>query len=414
MEEKSLKRILLCLYSFPPIGGPRSIRWMNLLKSLQKVGFEIGVLTVKPSIHDSYYDRSLMDKLPSDVEVIRTFPGVYYSLLHRKKQPVQGFSKTTWEWLPFGWIRGLRLMKKRKYDLIISSGLPFVGHMVGYLLKQRSGVTWIADYGDSLGFNPMTSPVKRFIGKYIEGYILKKVDGITVPFEEMRGEFTKFYPFLERKDSRAIGNGIPDDYDTLGALDLDDKFIISYVGSFYKGVHDPAKFFQALQDLKNDEKVKNDIKVVVAGNTEKYFVDYAHELKLISFMNFLGQVSYSKAISLMKGSSVILYIGGKRSDYHFPYKILECAASGSPIIAIQQSPRDLGSAFIEKHHLGIVVSNKKDEITRVIRHLYELWKSQRLKESFDQIPKERFYWSRRADEMGEFILSVLDKSRNEE
>lgn len=71
------KRILLCLYFFPPLGGPRSLRWLNLVKVLSERGWTIDVLTVEPSLHDSFYDAGLLKELPPAIRVTRSFPGFY-------------------------------------------------------------------------------------------------------------------------------------------------------------------------------------------------------------------------------------------------------------------------------------------------------------------------------------------------
>jgi hypothetical protein len=404
-------QILLCIYTFPPIGGPRSFRWVNLVKELHQHGWQIDVLTTKPSIHDSFYDASLLKELSPKIRVFRTCPGIYYSLLHLRSKPIRGFPKTTTEWLPFGLIRGFSLLRCQKYSAIISSALPFVGHLVGYILKLTSNIPWIADYGDPLGFNPLTSRVKRYIGRFIEKHMLKDADGIIVPFEEMRMEFLEFYPFLKGNKIRVIGQSISEKYDRIKPLNFKKKFVISYTGSFYKDVHEPYQFFQALSLLRGNQNIGANIEVIIAGNTEQKYISYASRLKLSNFTKFIGQIAYDKAISILKGSSVILYIGGKRSDYHFPSKIVGYAASGRPIIAIRQSVTDLGSDFIEKNKLGLVVPNNKEEIAKAIHSLFTLWKDNNLDNSFNRIPKKKLLWRTKGKELEEFLLSIINKNQ---
>jgi hypothetical protein len=325
-----------------------------------------------------------------------------------KKRPVQGFPKTTAEWLPFALKTGLRLVKSQKYEVIVSSALPFVGHLVGYLLVRRSKVPWVADYGDSIGFNPMTSRTKRFIGRHIEKFILQNVQGIVVPFEEMSEEFLEFYPFLKKQNFRVIGQGISKDFNAIEPWPSKKKFVISYVGSFYKKAHEPTQFFQALSLIKEENEFKKNIEVIVAGNTEQRYIKFAKKLNIKDMTQFLGQVAYEKAISLLKGSSATLYIGGKRKDYHFPYKITELIASAKPIICIRQSNSDLGANFIEKNRLGLVVANDKEKIAEALRTLLNRWNNQTLKTSFKHLPKDNLYWSVQAKKLDEFLTSLLN------
>jgi hypothetical protein len=397
------------MHNFPPIGGPRSFRWLNFVKILSAKGWSIDVLTVRPSPNDSFYDASLLKDIPENVRVFRSYPGIFYSIFHRSNKTVKGFNKATIEWFPFGWVKGLDLLAKQRYDLIISSALPFVGHLVGYVLKKKAKIPWVADYGDPLAFNPLTSPVKRFVGKFVEGGVLKAVDGVIVPFEEMKDEFLEFYPFLHGRKFKSISQGIPESFGSIKKENYGQKFVLSYVGSFYKDVHEPFEFFKALQTLRSYPKLIKDIVVVIAGNTEQKYVDCAKQLKIDGFTKFLGQVSFNKAVSILKGSSAILYIGGRRNDYHFPSKVLVYAATNRPIIAIQQSRTDLGADFIRKNQLGFVVSNDQEKIEKVIEDLYRSWEEKEIDTKFNKMSKERFFWKIRGEELLDFIVSVLEE-----
>ena len=219
------RKILLCMHNFPPISGPRSFRWLNFVNILSAKGWKIDVLTVRPSPNDSYYDEALMKELSSEITIYRSYPGLYYSLQHISKRPIRGFSKATIEWLPFGLIRGFRILKERQYTLIISSALPFVGHLCAYFLKKKAGIPWIADYGDPLAFNPSTSRLKKAVGKHIEERILRDVDGIVVPFPEMKKSFIKFYPFLESKLFTAVRNGVNKKIKSIPPIDFPNKLV---------------------------------------------------------------------------------------------------------------------------------------------------------------------------------------------
>jgi glycosyltransferase involved in cell wall biosynthesis len=403
------KRILLCLYPFPPVGGPRSLRWMNLTKVLSEYGWKVDVLTAKPSAHDSFYDESLIRELPPDVKVFRTFPGIYYSLTHLKKRTARGFSKSTMEWLPFGLWKGYQLVKSQEYEAIVSSGLPFVGHLVGYFLERKSQIPWVADYGDPFTFNPMTSKLKHLLGNPVEKHILKDVAGMIVPLEEMRLEFLKFFPFLENVPTKEIGHGIPQNFEKIPPADFENKFVISYVGSLYKGDREPTQFFEALSSLSDNKELMGNIRVIIAGNTEQRYRDYASRLEIDAFIQFMGRIPYENSVSILKGSSAILLIGSKWSYHHFQYKVAECTVSRKPMIAIRQSTTDLGADFIKKYNLGYVVSNDKEEIAKAVETLFILWKNKNLENTFGHVAKENFSWLSRGKMLEEFLLSVIHK-----
>ena len=401
------KRILLCLYFFPPLGGPRSLRWLNLVKVLSERGWTIDVLTVRPSLHDSFYDPSLLRELPPGIRVFRSFPGFYYSLLHSRKRPALGFPKTTLEWLPFGILKGAQVSRSRKYDILISSALPFVGHLVGYFLKRRMRIPWVLDYGDPLSFSPTASSTKRLVGRWFERRILKRADGLIAAAEGMRLDFLAHFPFLRGTPTRAIPSGIPGEMDEVRAADFGDRFVIAYAGSFYRGTREPYPFFRAIQALIRDEEVRSRLKVLVAGSVDPAYLEAVRKLHIQDSVQFLGRIPFQEVMSILKGSSVVLYIGSHWGNRHFQYKIFEYAASGKPIIAIRQVDTDLGAAFIEEKNLGRVVSNVPEEIARVISEVYDMWRRGILDQTFAPLDKDMYTWGRRGKEVEDFINPLV-------
>ena len=379
------------------------MRWLNLVKALSERGWTIDVLTVRPSIHDSFYDAGLVRELPPGIRVYRSFPGFYYSLLHSRKRPALGFPKATLEWLPFGIRKGGQLSRSRKYDILISSALPFVGHLIGYFLKRRMRIPWVVDYGDPLSFNPTTSSTKRLVGRYIERRILRRADGLIAAAEGMREDFLAHFPFLKGISTRAIPSGIPGEIDHVQAADFGDRFVISYAGRFYKGSREPYPFFRALQALIRDKEVRSRLSVLIAGSGEPAYLEAARKLRIQDSVQFLGRIPFQDVMSILKGSSVILYIGDNLSYHHLQSKIFEYAASGRPIIAIRQADTDLGVAFIEEKNLGRVVSNDPENIARAIAELFDLWKQGSLDRSFASLDKDMYTWGRRGKEVEDFI-----------
>jgi glycosyltransferase involved in cell wall biosynthesis len=393
------KRLLLISYLFPPLGSPRSFRWLNLTKELMKKGWSIHVLTIYPSRNDSYFDPELINDMPSKIQVFRTFPGMFYRFIHIRKRPVRGFLKFTWEWFPFGFIKGLKLVMKEKYPLMISTGLPFVSHLLAFFIQRKQNPIWVMDMGDSLGFNPNTCRLKKILGSFLENKFLQRARAVIVPFKEMKKDIIRHYPHINQNKIHTIRHGISALFFNVEPEKKNSKFVISYTGSFYKQIHDPAQFFLALASLKSRTDVMRDLECVIAGNTETEFIRLARKLHLGERIKFLGQVSHRKAVSLIKGSSVNLYLGGDRPDNHFPYKILEYAASGRPVLALEQSRSDYGARYIKEKQIGLVINNGWRDIRSSIIQLHSLWKEERLHNTFHHLHPDDMSWEKRGDEL---------------
>jgi hypothetical protein len=101
--------------------------------------------------------------------------------------------------IPWGYHTGRRLLKEINYDVIISSGYPFSSHLLGYLLKKRSGAKWIADYGDPWSFSPDTKllPMKRReFDRRMERHILESCDKVIVTTMDTKDGFLANFEFL--------------------------------------------------------------------------------------------------------------------------------------------------------------------------------------------------------------------------
>jgi len=379
------------------------------VKALHQKGWTIDVLTVRPSPNDSFYDPSILRVVPREVTIFRSFPGLFYFFQHLRKKPIKGYPKLTIEWLPFGLLRGIFQVLRQKYDLIVSSALPFVGHLLAFFLRMIGSTPWIADYGDSIGFNPMTSKWKRRLGKMLEGKILKSLSGMIVPFPEMVQSFNLHYPFLKKMSIQSIRHGVSENIKEGSLYNRSDKMRISYVGSFYPADNEPYQFLNALLELTKSIPSAS-IEFVIAGNTQKQYIDYIEQINLQDRVKLMGQIPHDDAVNVLKKSDVILYIGGRQDDYHFAFKIIESAALGRPILAIKQSEKDVGAEFIRSNHIGCVIPNNSDVIALKLQELYLLWEDNRLESSFKRVSPGELTWTQRADEMSYFFDFILDKS----
>ena len=176
-----MKNILLISYNFPPLCGPRSLRWLQFVKYLSK-DFSIDVLTIQPDKGYGNYDRNLIYQIPKNTRVYHTYPGFihrfsycYMPLEKMNKVPQKSFKiilrkgiKNIYknilspylmpdmvEWLPWGLKKAKNLVRKKKYDLIISSAAPFIDHLIGYFIKKKRaslGLLIMAILGHSILF----------------------------------------------------------------------------------------------------------------------------------------------------------------------------------------------------------------------------------------------------------------------
>lgn len=431
-------KLLICAYYFPPIGTPRSYRWREFVTHLYSKGWKIDVLTIDTSDKHPNYDSKLLDNLPTDVRIFRTYPGIMHhfsSLLLSKvadnREPTSSENQSPLKqrsgrslfrifekslrtvfipdeavtWLPFAILKGRKLTKENSYDVIISSGFPFTCHIVGYFLKSLSGgKPWIADYGDPWVNNPsFTLPKWRsLIDKILEARILKSVTKLIFTTDGTKEHYLNLYPFLKSEDVKVITQGFSYKEFHESLPESTGKFRIVYTGMFYKD-GEPFGFFDALKRVR---EIWKDLEVVIAGNiTNEEYKRYTEKNGLSEVVKFIGFVSNKRSLALQKGASVLLLIG-HGGGIQVPGKTYEYIAAKRPILSVKIDNADIASKIVERFKRGISVENDPSKISESIIHLYNAWKNKHLENEFNLEDVDEFRWDRLADKLEETILEL--------
>ncbi|MYI43936.1 MAG: glycosyltransferase family 4 protein, partial [Rhodothermaceae bacterium] len=114
-----MKRVLLISYYFPPSGGPGVQRILKFVRYLPQNGWLPTVLTVNPNYAAfPSIDDSLLEEIPSDVEVVRTRAWDPFSVYGR----IQG--KRRDEVIKVGYIDGSQGLKNVAQWLRVNDFLP--------------------------------------------------------------------------------------------------------------------------------------------------------------------------------------------------------------------------------------------------------------------------------------------------
>jgi glycosyltransferase involved in cell wall biosynthesis len=430
-------RILLCAYYFPPIGTPRSYRWKEFVKRLSAKGWDIDVLTIRTSRSHPNHDPELLENIPDQVRIFRTYPGIMHHLSSLLLSDANGVEKDALlnsirrkigrllfgffenglrylfipdeaaTWLPFALLKGYGLKKENSYDFIISSGFPFTCHILGFIVKQfNRGVSWIADYGDPWVNNPLLPMPKwrSYTDEKIESKILKSANKLVVTTEETKEHYLSLYPFLRHEKIKVISQGSsPEEFNEI-TPEPTHKFRIVHTGKFYK-VNEPLILLDALKQLK---QIWKDLELVITANLVNYdYKRYIENNGLSEIVRFVGFVPHQQAISLQKGASVLLLVG-HRGGMQVPGKIYEYIAAQRPILSIKNGEDDLSAKLVEKLNRGIIVQNDIHAITESFKQLHNLWKNKDLERNFNLEYVDDYSWDRLGNKLHETILETQE------
>ena len=437
------RKILLISLTVPPIMGSHGRRVIHFLKYLHEFGWELDVLTVSPSSNFPLFDPPSVKNLPSSVKIFRVYQGflrkIYYKNVYYNNSAIssrRNFNnrKNTilkkilgnlkyivsemnmywlFDWSPFAIIKGVKLIVRYNYDVLISSGLsgpPLIAYMIK---KMKKKIPWIIDYGDPWVFDPTYkdkhTKIKFLIDHWLEQRILKSADVITVTTEETRKNYLENYPFLEKEKVKVIPMGV--DYAVFKKIQAErsEKFRILYTGSIYL-TRDIKPFLDALKLLCENEEIKKDIEILFVGRIEDEYKELVISMGLEDMVSFGGFVPYEKSLSLMMGADVLISFGNK-GGLQVPGKLFDYVGSKRPILWIKGDERDPALSYLEGLNRAIIVNNKSEEIYSKILTLYNLYKKQEFEKTFNLEEIPAFSWKDRVKILNEICEGLVDANK---
>jgi glycosyltransferase involved in cell wall biosynthesis len=227
------------------------------------------------------------------------------------------------------------LIEKENIDTIITTGPPHSIHLIGYRLKQATGVRWLADFRDpwtSIGYHKKLKLTRKSQRKHkqLEHLVLNNVDAIVVTSKTTKAEFQG----LTKKPITIITNGY--DTDDKDQMPLTKDFTISHIGSLLSG-RNPKVLWQVLEELiKANEAFKACFKLRLAGVVSEDVLKSIYDSGLKEHTEMLGYLSHEEAVKLQLQSQVLLLIeiDSNETKGILPGKLYEYMAARRPILAI--------------------------------------------------------------------------------
>jgi hypothetical protein len=334
-------KILILTKHFSPEINPRSFRSTELARKLSETD-DITVLS-PCAYEDSPADRFKHIQITSPVSQSITKLSQLPS--NRKKmlaQILHFILPGGLDFLYFRKVLRVRSQLEKKYDAIISIGLPFGIHVASFVLFRffKLSDQIIFDYGDPFSENPNShySPLNRIM----ERFILKSARAVVVPVEKA---VRAFRGLVSSEKIHIIPQGVDfAQYKTLPYKPNNPPRIM-YAGVFYERIRDPEQFMQTILRLEDDFELHfytNETQPANSELLEKYRgFDSKKRLKIFPL------VSRAKCIELMSTYDFLINFENV-SDSQNPSKLIDYTLSGRPILKVLSSdcPLDEFLAFL--------------------------------------------------------------------
>lgn len=237
-----------------------------------------------------------------------------------------------------------KIVRENQVDLIFSFSKPMDSNIIGARLKKNLNIPFVSHFSDPWHDDPYKA-LSKLSAKFIylqEKFIIKNSDKVIFTNEAAKDLIMKKFPQSWSKKADVIPHCYNlADYPEVSQANSD-KFIISYIGAFYKK-RNPEPLFRALQKIvakRPDLNSKFKIELIGAANDYagyniKSIEDMAELYNLKSNVEIIPPVSYGESLKYMKLSDCLVVIDANMPNSPFlPSKVVDYAGSGNAILGI--------------------------------------------------------------------------------
>lgn len=381
-----MKKVLCIAYLFPPRGGGGVQRTTKFLKYLPEYGWQGTVLTGNEKSRQ--VDQSLGDDIPPNtrIERVRGF------VLPRRPSRVSRFL-ATWVltvdaqlgWLPAAVRRGTKILQSNEYSLIYSTSAPYTDHLVGYRLKKKFGLPWVADFRDPWILNVHAHFPTRLHQKIcinLEKQIISTADRVLVVSEPMRQQFIRQYPQISPSHFVTITNGYDRaDYENATKHELAaDKFQLVYTGSLYAS-QSIRPVLTAIRHLVEDDLLSADnFCFWIVGSYGSEAPQLVEEWNLQDIVTLISYTPHSQIIGYQIAADVlVLIIGdGPGTEIMLTGKIFEYLAAEKPILAA--IPQSAAKDLLQEANISTIAASKDTAaIAKILGDMFQKWQQGELR-----------------------------------
>jgi glycosyltransferase involved in cell wall biosynthesis len=406
-----LKKVIVITYYWPPSGGGGVQRWLKFTKYLRGYGWEPLIYTPEnPEM--PVEDKSLLKDIPEGLTVIKkpiSEPYRFYKRLSgkSKEQKIQtaflaeSDNKHNFIENLAVWVRGnLFIPDARKswikpsvkflsnyltannIDTIITTGPPHSMHMIGYELKRKLPLKWLADFRDpwtNIDYYHQLKLTKKADCQHhkLERKVLLSADAVTVVSPGMIKDFTE----KVEREYHYIPNGYDAaDLNTSDEIKKSENFSLSHIGSLTK-TRNPENLWQALKELvKENKDFAKDLEIKNTGKIDYSALISIKNAGLEKYLSTTDYLPHAKVLEEQKSASLLLLLinNTPNAKLILTGKIFEYLASKTPIVCIGPKNGDAAQIIRNKKCGDVFDFEEVKSLKSYLLEVYEKFKKNTL------------------------------------
>jgi len=414
----------MVLYFFPPVGGISTSRNIRNVQYLPWSGWSPVVVTPAEAAYD-VKDPSLLELVSPSVEVLRTrsveaghvraWVMAIGSALRlrrpRRPRPPETQSADTGGgsaafdatgskerdgllfrlrrfvffpddqvgWLPFALRAALRRHGTAPIDVVYSTASPITSHLVAGLLKQRTGVPWVAEFRDPWLGTALSKPIPwlhRRIKAKVERWIIRTADQVVFLAPSTARMYQERYPFAS--NFVVIPNGYDRSEATPSARtrEAGRRFRIVYTGLLFRPI-ELTVFLEGLDRLLTRRpELTDELEVVFLGSVDPTCQEIADRARasdrlgrVVEFQGYVPRRDALQAVADADAALVLLGAGPSMGVY-IPGKLFDYLGQSQQILAMV--PRGDAWNLLEELGWGVIAEPDPAEVERAIERVMTL------------------------------------------
>lgn len=390
-----MKKLLLISYYFPPCGGAPVQRWLRFLPRLVERGWRVTVICPEDGNYPAM-DETLLDKVPSQVRVIRCGNSLLSSSLFRlfkkrvklpygdlRTKQEDGLLKRLLIWIRLNLVipdirvtwnnaayrAAMQELSLDRYDAVITTGPPHSTHLVGKRIKDRLPIKWITDFRDPwsevyyLKLNP-PSKLTMSAHKRLERQVISTADANIIVSDNIAAQ-------LPEGNKHVIYNGFdPRDF-AKSEYTLAESFRIRYIGMVTAGqdVHAiPASLERIIS--------QSEVELMFIGNHDPHLLQDLRQTSGMLNITERGFIPHKDAIDAMVNCELLILL---INDYTgnegmLTTKLFEYMASGTPILCLGNPVGEAAKAIMTSGK-GACFDYYADAAKTYVESLYIAWQN---------------------------------------
>lgn len=384
-------RALLITIGYVPYAFSEALCNAKLVYALQQSGWEVDVISRVDDGHNysTEWQEPWMCLKPHTYEmayplgnkVTRTLD-LLWSTMKMGGYPLAGI-----RWARRAYQQAVTLHEEKHYDLILTRSPSDVPHIVGYKLKKRFGVRWIANWNDpsaTIWPEPYTHHFSASKAKMLEKYTiqcLEAADVNTFPSQSLLDHFTEHFPFLRDRETKVIPHiALWESLYTPTKREKKDKLYLCHSGNL-SAERNPELLFRAMRELVDEGYTRMQLDIM--GHINDYTRDLIDKYGLVDYVGCAGSYPYMEAVTRLLDYDVLVLLEARlQRGIFFASKFTDYTQSTRPILTI--SPMEgFAHDMITQYGGGVFVDNENyKDIKRVLLELYKAWEADTLDSTY--------------------------------